>query len=148
MDQKEVLFRLSTWSENVLTEIKDFDEISLSRKQTFLSVLPKLFIKGVVLKHSFRTYQSQWMIVRAVFNSLKLRPQLISFYLERYFPASVTFLRGPYLKTWHAEKIKQEKSFQTNPNMTYFAISKAKIIVFEVWTSKKRFSRFSWFRKS
>ena len=51
------------------------------------------------------------------------------------------FFWGPNSKIWHAEKIELEKSFPTNPNMTYFsyfAFAKAEIIAFEVGTSGKR----------
>ena len=36
---------------------------------------------------------------------------------------------------WHAEKIAREKSFPTDPNMTYFALAKGEIIAFEVGPS-------------
>ena len=40
-------------------------------------------------------------------------------------------IERPNSEIWHNEKIDLEKSFSTNPNMTYFACVKAEIIASE-----------------
>ena len=48
------------------------------------------------------------------------------------FSAAINLFLNPQSRRCHVEKIVLEKSFQTNPNMTYFASAKVEKNAFEI----------------